>query len=207
VAGPEGVRLVSYQPTMPTLRWFVTADCKEPELAFRVGDFLFNEDSYLFSRYGVENQDWSVPPEGTPCTYGALGFDAIFQQNVNIWSIAENSHWKRNAPVFGYKAIQGGALLNDENRIAEAVMALHANYLPPADTFVYKLIFTEEETQRIAEIRATLRTYVKESRVRFITRDLDLDKEWENYLLEIERIGLQEFLEVSQAAYDRMLGK
>nr|HML48681.1 hypothetical protein [Clostridia bacterium] len=138
----------------------------------------------------------------------ALGFEPMVFQIQNIWSIAENSHWKRNAPVFGYKAIQGTIINkeNPDNRIAEAVMGLHANYLPEDGTYVYNLIFTEEETQRISEIRATLRTYVNESKVRFATRDLDLDKDWETYLTEIDRIGLSEFLAVCTQAYNRMQG-
>jgi ABC-type sugar transport system, periplasmic component len=208
VAGPSGVRQVSYQPTIPEQRWFVTADCADPELAFRVGDFLFNEESYLFARYGKEGEYWRGPEEGEVAQYAALGFDPTIYQITNIWSIAENSHWKRNAPVFGYTGIQGQIAADPtENRVPEAVMGLHANYLPKEGTYAYNLIFTAEETQQIAEIRATLRTYVNESESRFITRDMDLDKDWDAYKEELKRIGIDEFVAVCTQAYNRMQGK
>lgn len=73
-----------------------------------------------------------------------------------------------------------------------------------AGTFVPTLNFTEEETDEISEIRATLKTYVKESMIRFITRDMDLDTEWDKYVEELNNIGVEKFVTVCQQAYDRM---
>ena len=57
---------------------------------------------------------------------------------------------------------------------------------------------------QISEIRATLTTYVQECKVRFITRDMDIDTEWDSYVEELQRIGVEQFVEVCQQAYDRM---
>ena len=41
-------------------------------------------------------------------------------------------------------------------------------------------------------------------KVRFITRDMDIDTEWDSYVEELQRIGVEQFVEVCQQAYDRM---
>ena len=46
LSGPEGVRFTEYTPTIAQPQWHVTAYCENPELAFRVGDFLMNEEAF-----------------------------------------------------------------------------------------------------------------------------------------------------------------
>ena len=70
-----------------------------------------------------------------------------------------------------------------------------------------KVIFTEDELDQLGEIEATLRTYVDESMTRFALGDLDIEKDWDSYLKELENIGLSQYLEVSQIAYDRLNAK
>ena len=64
--------------------------------------------------------------------------------------------------------------------------------------------FTTEELNEIHEIQATLKTYSEECLARFVTGDLDIENDWDNYIKELEKIGLKKFLEVSQTAWDRM---
>ena len=42
---------------------------------------------------------------------------------------------------------------------------------------------------------------------RFALGDLDIEKDWDSYLKELESIGLSQYLEVSQIAYDRLNAK
>ena len=211
--GPDGVQGISYQPTIPTARWFVTADCQNPELAFRVGDFLFNPDEEvgLRARYGIEGEHWHRPGPDDVGEYADAGFEPMWIEDVNIWSVAQNAHWRNNAPMIYYKLTQGGVKNPDPtffgNYITEIVTKLGNGYLPQEGTYVGNIIYNEEELLRITEVKTTLNTYVNESKARFITGDLNLQTDWDAYLKELDRIGVQEFLEISQAAYDRMMGK
>ena len=208
VEGPDGVRLAYYQPTIPTNRWFITADCKDPELAFKVGDFMFDptEEVFLRARFGVEGEHWSRPQEGDVTAWGDE-YPPMYRQDINIWTVSQNAHWRNNAPLYADKACQGGVYSEElswwDKPIAEGVMAYVACD-PAPGTFVPTLNFTEEETDEISEIRATLKTYVKESMIRFITRDMDLDTEWDKYVEELNNIGVEKFVTVCQQAYDRM---
>lgn len=207
VEGPEGVRLSGYVLTMPTNRWFITADCENPELAFQVGDFMFDptEEVFLRARFGVEDVHWHRVPEGTPSMYD--GYEAFFEMIENIWAISQNAHWRNNAPLYSHKVSQGERWDGDPDNYLRKIglsVGEYRKYLPEEGTFVPVLTFDDEEIQRISEIRATLQSYVKECKARFITRDMDIETEWDSYLNEINRIGIEEFLAVCQGAYDRM---
>lgn len=206
--GPNGVRYASFTETAFNNRWFVSRDCKIPELAFRVGDAMFNEDAFIRGRYGVEGKDWvpAQPGEKTPD-----GRQAMFKTMNNLWAVAQNAYWRNNIPAFTVEAMQSEVSVNTDplfygNRIG-AIIPKYQAVKPQPGTFVNRLIFNEDEVNQISEIQTTLKTYVNESKTRFITGDLNVDKEWDAYIKEINNIGLDKFLKVCQAAYDRMYKK
>ena len=65
---------------------------------------------------------------------------------------------------------------------------------------------TLEEMEIISEIKPALDSYVKETTANFIAGNLDIDAEWDNYLAELENIGLSQYLEVISGVYARMYG-
>jgi len=69
------------------------------------------------------------------------------------------------------------------------------------------IIYDPDEADQIADIKTSLETYVKESMARFATGDMNIDSDWDAYVKELDNIGLQTYIEVSQKAFDRMNGK
>ena len=211
VAGPEGVRLSSYQASMPYNQWFITTDCENPELAFKIGDWMFDptEEIFLRSRFGEEGVHWSRPEEGDLSAWGE-DFEPLYRLDENIWSVSQNVHWRNNTPTYALNAVQRVVWDSENSTTADAAIAkgvlAHAAYDPAPGTYIASLAFTAEETEEISEIRATLKTYTKECKIRFITGDMSIENEWDSYLEELNQIGLERFLEVSQIAYDRVKG-
>lgn len=207
IKGPEEVAYTTYVQPSVTLRWFVTKDCRNPELAFRVGDFMWSEEAYCRARFGVEGQDFNYidPQENKPANI--KGFTALIDQPKSNWNEGQNSHWRAENPCFSYDYLDcrlfSGDVLN-ATYTAGLAAEEYNKYLPKEGEYVPALKFTSEETKSINEIQTNLKTYVGESAARFITGDLSLDKDWEKYVSELEKIGLEKFLEVSQTAYDRM---
>ena len=69
---------------------------------------------------------------------------------------------------------------------------------------IAKLIYTTEEGEAIFEIESILKSYVDESMAAFIAGNKNIDTEWDAYLAELNKIGLEKYLEVVQGVYDRM---
>ena len=70
------------------------------------------------------------------------------------------------------------------------------------DNIVPKIKYTEEEREKIADMKTVIDAYAYDTAVAFITGNKPLS-EWDSYLQELEKMGLEEYLKVAQTAYDR----
>jgi putative aldouronate transport system substrate-binding protein len=68
------------------------------------------------------------------------------------------------------------------------------------------LVFTEEQSSELADLKTTILNYVKESLARAVTGEIDIDTQWSGYLRELDNMGLDRFLEINQEAYDAKYG-
>ena len=215
VEGPNGVAYAYYFDYTPASAFVITKDCKNPELAFKVGDFFYRQDVSLTSRYGEENVDWSSDPEicsqyegmyeamdGIPCTMAQL---------TDLWPIpAQNKHWKDIGPSYRsldmYHGISAGLKSEDGESNIAAVMRQEsrANYYDKHPEYVLPALqYTQEESDRIAEPQENVNSYVNQSLAEFVTGNRSLN-DWDAYVEELNNMGLQEWIETAQTAYDRM---
>lgn len=62
--------------------------------------------------------------------------------------------------------------------------------------------FTQNESEKLNSLADDIEKYVDESRDKFITGDLAMSK-WKSYVNKIKKMGLDDYLEIQQDAYDR----
>lgn len=69
----------------------------------------------------------------------------------------------------------------------------------------YPLVYlTPEEQAIVSSIAVDLQTHIRNSEAQFITGQMELnDENWNKYVETIEKMGVEEFVQVYQAAYDR----
>jgi putative aldouronate transport system substrate-binding protein len=79
------------------------------------------------------------------------------------------------------------------------------NLWPYAETpfDLNSLVLTEDESDTYNDAWTDINAYIVESTAKFITGDADIAAEWDNYIAELESMGLQDVIDVYQAAYDR----
>lgn len=70
------------------------------------------------------------------------------------------------------------------------------------DTFP-RLNFTTEEADARSSLKTEVTNYVKTVKSKFIIGDMDIEKDWEEYLAELDKIGLQDLMKLEQDAYAR----
>ncbi len=210
LVGPEGKQYVTYNPTQPSPTWFITADSKNPDLAFKVGDFLYSEESYLRNRVGVQGEDWELAGEDI---YEKMGYsdDMIIWKEINYpWENLSNTFWHLGAPALcrqpNYMSMWNGDESYYNYRRWKGLL-YYMEIMPEEGTYVPTLNFTPEETEELAEIRTAIDTYRAECRTRFILGDMDLDTEWDAYLNELTKMNISRYTEICQTAYNRFLGK
>jgi putative aldouronate transport system substrate-binding protein len=71
------------------------------------------------------------------------------------------------------------------------------------DEKIGSLFYTSEENAKIAEIKPDLQNYVAKKRAQWLMNG-NVDAEWDQYLSDLKKLRLDEYLQIIQAAYDRM---
>ncbi|MFV0400664.1 MAG: hypothetical protein ACK5LX_08610 [Oscillospiraceae bacterium] len=207
LTGPEGICYSSYlMAGLPGQYGFVTKDCKDPLAAFMMFDYMYKEEMVYQGRFGTKDVNWFDPEPGDTSLFASAGYEPKLRVPNPIWGTMQNEFWGENHPTFRKnEAICGQVDLGNPYDYTYMTANAVPNYMGkvPAET-VQKILYTQEEADSIADIKATLETHRKENAVAFITGNRPIS-DWDNYVAEVESIGLAQYLEVSQQAYDRMM--
>ena len=217
LTGPEGVCTTPYKPDVPTNGAFITMNCEHPELAFRLLDLMGREDIAITSRWGIEGENWSYVKDLTGAEYANYdfsktfsGYPAYFCQTNSCWNVAQNNHWQNINPTFRTAEVVGsyyagtiaGVQEGDYNLELAAKLASY-EAVKPAEV-IAKIKYSAEVQVEASELSNALWKYVTEKTALWITGAADVDAEWEDYLSELDKIGLPRYLELTQEAYDSM---
>jgi len=64
------------------------------------------------------------------------------------------------------------------------------------------LVFSSEQSQELGTLSTALTTYSDQMFAAFVTGQMDVNTQWDQYLAELETNGLSRFLQIYQEAYD-----
>jgi putative aldouronate transport system substrate-binding protein len=202
LTGPAGKQWL-YVPQLPGISMLITKNCKNPESAFMLGDYLYSEEMSKTQYYGEKGVDWTDPAPTDKSHYDSLGVKPNVKAINQIWGITQNKMW----------ALTGPYIANDFQEIAGVAPI---EYLAPigrtiGPTIQYAnrntiagIIYNEQEQMIMDELHATILNYVTESFARFVMGDLSIDRDWNSYVAEFDKMGLKDVISATQSAYDRM---
>lgn len=207
LAGPDGTRyafLNPYQPFRPGA-FVITSACRQPDIAFRWADGLYDLETSMRAVEGFPGEHWRWAEPGE---IGNNGEPAVWERLYNYGDI-QNFTWNQTGPYFRTEAIHSGQVADPERagRSLETMLyrETRGKYLPyaqPAELVLPPLFFTQEQAQEVAELEATIAAYVEETFALAVSGQLDIAAEWENYLATLEGMGLAQYLQIHQDAYD-----
>jgi len=215
LTGPEGVCSTSYLPDLPVNKAYITKNCKNPEAAFHILDLLGREDFTISTRFGKQGENWDYienikdDPAYKDCdfTQTFAGYPAYIYVMKNIWKQPNNNDWQNSTNSFRTEEIIAGhyaSSLVEGSGNYELANKLHFYEEARTKEPIGKIPYTKDELAETAEIANNLNTYVKEKIALWCTGASDVDADWDNYLRELEGIGLSRYLEITQEAYDRL---
>lgn len=209
LTGPNGVSYSTKRYQGAVHRAYITKDAADPEVAFRLLDLMYEADLSITARYGEQGVNWEFAGDAEKGTglYESMDIPATIKVLNNQWGQPRNCDWGDSSPALRpYKYGIGGMTWNgdlyDSQYMTAVAVPMYIGKAP--EQIIQKLALTTEENDRISETLTSLRTYIDESTQRFIVGDLPLS-EWDNYIKELENIGLQEYMSVIQTAYDRAM--
>ena len=202
--GPDGYRATVVGNPSVQRCMVITSACEHPEVAFRFCDFLLTEEASVAFRIGFEGSEWEQAAEGEmgrngeQAKYKLLKPQEWIQPTTNVIWNTENCTF---ADVMNYvyedpESPTGRAAIN-------MVRAGFQNYvtgeqLPP-------LVMDIAESQEYNELQKLIVDYVNENAALFALGDKPME-EWDSYVEELNRMGLDRYIELAQEAYDALQG-
>ena len=225
--GPSREALAYYGDPLAYPGAMITVDCENPDVAFIVLDYMMSETMGLYQRYGEEGVDWdyweNVDPakiiDGTTVDMirasGGTGEPRFLSYtNTTYWGTGtpQNKGYMLAGPGIQFpgadgRAMTGGA--NDEARTTAQFWGMYFGECIPdmlkqiPEERIVSLPLTAEENAAITESLKVLDKYWQEAAANFVTGAWDIDEQWDSYLAELEKIGMNDILTVWQTAYDR----
>ena len=193
---------------------FITSDCDYPDKAFEVMMTLWSEEGSRRVRYGEYGVNWTDADEGAvsdlglPATYKLIR-DPLVEQNTCLWSGASCTLcvWAELEDAQVVRELSPGEA-EKQKMHAESYANFKAaadKYNPKAENICPTLVLTEEEKDDTQAQRTACSDYYRKSRTDFCTGDMDpnSDSDWKKYVDTLWDLGLQDWLDVAQVAYDR----
>ena len=194
---------------------FITADCENPLIAFRLMDFMSSPEAYLRGRWGVPGRDWNYVDESNTLP-GCLGGEArievinpnvLNEVNNTVWhsggcGIASEGYWQYTLDTSDdswktklYLGLQEQIALNNAGKNAEQVMPIVER--------------TAETDEAYTEANANLTSYVKQARANFCNgiTDPTNDADWNRYLEDLEGLGYYtDWIGIAQESWNILNG-
>ena len=215
LTGPDGVCYTPYYEYTPNQVAFIFEGTDKMDLAIRFLDAFYDHDTSLVARFGEEGVDWTRDPEFLATTSNSYITAGVYDSPSlsyisNQWLEITNRTWRAVTPrystlVEGNSVTNGMVTFNPEDPTQLNAKSEEYYYDKHPEKVLPQLHYTVDEANRIQQAITNIPDYVNQSLARFITGDLDVDgADWDTYLSNLENMGLSEWLEVAQAAYDRI---
>lgn len=207
LTGPNGERFTEkdhYQLT--TGKFVITNASENPEVALRWADGFFDEEVMNRAYNGIPGVDYVEAGEDEISIDGGKAKYTL----ITPYGTITNNHWYQPIPAYNSSEARLSWSAGDDPAQNNEVILYNQsrdNYDPygiPIEMQVPPLYFTEEQSMELADIEKTIKDYVDQMLSRFVTNDLDIDKEWDNYLSTLDSMNLERLIELNQDAYDAL---
>lgn len=189
----------------------VSATGVDPILMIKYFDFFFSEEGALIANFGVEGVSYTMV-DGKPQLTELITKNP---ENLSMSVMLDYHCYFPTWPfLYDYRRELVPGALSDKAFAAPEIWDknrdMYDSY-PEVPEGVYTtlpaaLSMTVEESAAYTSKFNDISTFVAESTSAFITGQKSFD-EWDSYVAQIESMGLQECIDVQQAAYQRYLNR
>lgn len=211
--GPTGLAYTPYSDYVPTPNLFVSSSCEDVELAIKLADIFYDSTVSTTSRFGEEGVDW-VTDEAVLKNYTNSYIEAGIYEKAGlvyltpIWTETTNVTWHNINPRYAslefMNTVANGLVPFDSSLKSVMLNAFCYEHYFPAhpENLLPVLKYTLEEAEVNSEIITNVTEYVNQSLAEFITGSRPIS-DWDNYIKELNNMGLQDWLAAAQSAYER----
>lgn len=213
--GPKGFQAAATFLSTPNPgRMVITKRCTYPEVVARWADYLYSTEGTMRLRRGTPGNGWTWAEKNE---VGIDGNPAIWHQ-LKPWNDKDpqNETWVRvgvwndsSSLRLGQAAAAKVDLYGTDGLEMLLYQVSKNQYSPSRKTelVVPPLKFTRDEQSELVTTKTEFAKYAKQSMTKFIVGNLDIEKDWDKYLSDLQKLGVSTLLVANQKAYDRQYKK
>lgn len=181
----------------------ITSNAKNPEILVQWVDAFYEELQSLESHYGNVGTGLIELGEGKYDYNKELGKDK---------GVSYMEMWKEIAPQDGSPKYITWDMYNNiipynEGDLSK-INAINEFYLDlPQDRTLPNINFTEDEIKLNTSIGMDISNYVKENQSRWLLGEADIEADWDAYIAQLNKLGLEKYVAQMQQAYNRTMGR
>ncbi|WP_305766883.1 extracellular solute-binding protein [Candidatus Epulonipiscium viviparus] len=204
--GPEGVQYAIANPAIGNATLSITTECPSPEAVVRAWDLFFYDEVNDFgvrNFAGEEGIDYVMAKEGD---VNAIGEPATYVRLTGN-NDRDGRYWNRLGPSYSAEdfiiryAVEGEG--DAETTLHQITLDYYMPYLPDDSMLILPMSFDTDQSREIIDIETAMNAYFDITFAEFVTGKLDIDEHWDEYVAEMEKIGLSRYLEIYQTKYDQ----
>ncbi len=172
----------------------ISKNCKNVDLAAKVLDYNYSKEGTMLNNFGIEGESYEMV-DGYPKYTELITKNPEGLAMANVMSKYVRSNWV-GAFVQDKRYIEQYSSLPQQQEALKLWMDTDAEqHILPT------LAFSSDQSSELADIMSTITTYQDEQMVKFImgTRSID---EFDDYVNEMKKMGIEKAIEIYQAAYD-----
>ena len=206
--GPNGdQRWLRAKAGMSDGAFAITSACQHPEIAIRWLDNINTPENSIQMLYGMfKEAGWNQSEALVPST----DYPGKWTSNTDLRPADVNpSDWPWSAPIGSSPVIVPHEVIDEyiaerANNVAkERACAIYRPYLTEYP-YNYPFRFTLEEIDELNIIQTDLLNYVYQTVATWIA-DGGVEEGWDDYLTQLDNLGLQDYMRLYQQAYERSL--
>lgn len=187
-------------PIFTTLSTAIAESCENKELAMRVLDYMYSDAGHMLNNYGIEGKSYTMV-DGKP------KFTDLIYNNPDGWTLAQSlSLYARPYSVFsGYSSVDAYQQQLTSQDMKDAYNTWGNTNM--AEHVLSRNVYpTESELATISRVQNAVSTYADEMLVKFIS-GVEPISNFDKYLAEMKKLGVEDWYAAQQAAYERYLNR
>jgi putative aldouronate transport system substrate-binding protein len=210
LTGPDGVKVSAIYRDFSGAKYVITDKAKYPDVAFRLGDYIYGDEGTTLMEAGPEGFIWEPAKPGDK---GLTGEPARFRnlETAKGHGDVDNYSWGQQAPTVR-TAVWRASWAADQNLMTSQGYELRLfkntaeKYEPYAPKEWYTRVFMDpKDVEEVAQMKTNIIDYMHQATVQFIVGELDIESDWGAYIAQLKKLELDQYMAFHQTAWTAKL--
>jgi putative aldouronate transport system substrate-binding protein len=172
----------------------ITTSCTDIERAARALDYAYGEEGHMLGSFGIEGVSYTLDENGDPV------YTDTIMHNENGWTqgqaLAAYTITNYSTPMAkDLRYVQQYSVYPSQKESTTIWITNCDKHNLPA------LTPSPEDSKVIARIMNEVYTYTNEMTLKFILGNMDIDENWDQYVQNVHKMGIDTALEIENKAY------